>query len=232
MADLPRKIKYVPELFDYIDGMKTRKERIETIRQFVARGDAQVTALRGVVRFTYHPEVIMQLPEGAPPYKEQKYTDYNHAAMPLVSVLRKRVQYFTPISPMFIKDDERLGNESGMKRERVFIQTLEGMFEEDAKLLIQIKDKKLTGWKNINENLFREALPSWFDWEQTEESKSEPEPVKEEEPESETPTKPAPKRRGRPKGSKNKSTAAKKSTESASSTPKRRGRPPKKKPEE
>lgn len=232
---LPRKIHYVPELFDHLDTLKTKKQRIDAIRAFVARNNPQVIALRGVVRYTYHPDIVMSLPEGEPPYKDPKYTDYSHAPMPLVSALKKRAPRFIPLSNMFIPDDERFGKQKAMKRERVFIQTLESLFEEDAKLFVQVKDKKLSGWKSVNESLFRDALPNWFDWETTNTSTSTTKvnetKEKKDTASSPTETETAPKKRGPGRPRKN-STESKKSTTKSTSTGRKRGRPPKKKPED
>ena len=50
-----------------------------------------------------------------------------------------------------------------MKRENMFIETLEALSDEEAKLLLHIKDKALNKvYKGLTENLVKEAF-NWDD---------------------------------------------------------------------
>jgi hypothetical protein len=52
-------------------------------------------------------------------------------------------------------------NVNAIKREKIFIEILESVSPEEAKLILQIKDKKLS-YKGFSRKLVEEALPEVF----------------------------------------------------------------------
>lgn len=101
--------------------------------------------LKTVLKYTFHKNIMFELPKGAPPYKEMETPEnWGHNRLP--RELRK-FQYFitgTTLNPI--------------KREAMFIEVLESVSPEEAKLVLMMKEKKLT-YKGINRKLIEEALP-------------------------------------------------------------------------
>jgi hypothetical protein len=53
-------------------------------------------------------------------------------------------------------------NLTKVRKERIFIEMLESISADEAKLAIMIKDKKLTGYKGITRKVVEDALPELF----------------------------------------------------------------------
>lgn len=146
----PRDKIFVPELFDELVKLKNRKERIDLLRQYYEKDEYHKQLIIDTTQCLYHPAVLMELPDGVPPFKTE-YIDYNMAPNQLGQTY-KRVKYFVRGHSEFIQNK--------LKREVVYIQQLEGMYKDDAELFLMVKDKKLTGrWKILDEVLFRSAFP-------------------------------------------------------------------------
>ena len=105
-------------------------------------------SLKDVVGFCYDPRVKWALPEGEPPYTPtEKEED-------LQGVL------YSEIKKIYIfLDCPRAEGISMMKREQQFIQLLESVDPDDAKLLIGMKDRRLP-YKGITYKLIKKAFPS------------------------------------------------------------------------
>ena len=191
---LPKQIKYFTQLLDYlVDEVESREDRIELVRQFWRKSAQNERIIRGVMECLFLPSIEFDLPDGLP--KNMKRTIFNDHTVAPMSFLGaiKRVPYFIPHE----KNGKFLKNK--VKRESIYVQTIEGMYTKDAELFVMMKDKDITGpWEVLDETFWREAFSGVL-------------PVEEEEEEA---PKVAPKKRGRPKGSKNKpkttTTAAKK----------------------
>ena len=112
----------------------------------------QIANLRKEVKvlmwYTFRRDVTFDLPEGLPPYKEME-VPANMGLNRLPSEIRK-LEYLLPSS-----------NLNRIRKERMFIEILEAVSPEEAKLVIQVKDKKLP-YKGINRKLVEEALPEVF----------------------------------------------------------------------
>jgi len=101
--------------------------------------------LKTVLKYTFHKNIQFELPKGAPPYKEMETpANWGHNRLP--RELRK-FQYFITGN-----------NLNPIKREAMFIEVLESVSPEEAKLVLMMKDKKLT-YKGITRKLIEEALP-------------------------------------------------------------------------
>ena len=81
-----------------------------------------------------HPNVVWYLPEDAPPYKPAADNAEQEQAYVLYTEARKLIYFYnTP-------DGASL---SAARREYLFVQMLEMVCAEDAKLLLRVKDKAL-----------------------------------------------------------------------------------------
>lgn len=88
--------------------------------------------LRYILELAFHPNVGWNLPEGAPPYKPSEVLD-----------TEGRLYHDSRTLPMYLTGN-RL-DLTQVKREMLFIGLLESVYPADAKLLIDVKDKKVKG---------------------------------------------------------------------------------------
>jgi hypothetical protein len=107
-------------------------------------------ALRDVLRAAYDDSIVFTLPEGAPPYENKLSTDGNAAAT--LHSLTTRFTYFVKGG----KGDKI----PAIKRERIFLEIVEGVHPKEAELVIAMKDKKMASrYKGITKELVKEVWP-------------------------------------------------------------------------
>lgn len=110
--------------------------------------DYNSLALRDVLKLNFDDNIISLLPEGVPPYKNE---DINLESIP--SSLHKRSAEFV----YFVKGGRDIKQ---FKREKLFIDILETIHPEEAKVLIAAKDKELEKmYKGLTKELVKEAFP-------------------------------------------------------------------------
>lgn len=135
--------KLVSELLDDVDKAKSREEKINLLRQY-DRPDF-IT----ILRINYDPNLVMDLPEGEPPYKKELDVPLGMSHTNLFKEVRK----------FYIWLDANT-NLPKLKKESLFINLLEGIHWTEAEVLVLAKDRKLTKkYKTIKEDLIREAFP-------------------------------------------------------------------------
>lgn len=131
------------ELFDKVEKAKTRKEKLDILKQ------NEMPVVRGILKINFHPEVFMDLPEGDPPYRKEEGKPLGYQETNLVTEYRRFYIWLDPRQ-----------NLSRVRKEKLFIEMLEGLHVSEAELICLAKDKKLqTKWKSIKEDLVREAFP-------------------------------------------------------------------------
>ena len=102
-----------------------------------------------LLKFNFADWVWLDLPEGTPPYKELNGGP-DLAYEKLVSQRTSRM-----FSIWMNKEVKQI------KRESLFIEYLESLYAEEAKLLVAIKDKKVSEmFPNITRELFDAAFPN------------------------------------------------------------------------
>ena len=133
----------IAESLARIDKIVGRQERIDALRQDHSIG------MENIVDLCFNENITWLLPEGAPTYKKQvKEMDLQHV---LYSQIRKL--------GIFINT----GNYDKMnplKREVQFIDFLESIDTDDAKLILHIKDKRKLPYSRITRKLFEDAWPA------------------------------------------------------------------------
>ena len=132
----------IAEILDRISKLKTKEEKITALRR-----DHNIV-LENIIDLCYNPRLKFVLPTGEPPYKPQPKEADCQAT--LYANLRK-FGVFLETGPY--------PNMRPYKRESQFVQFLESLDPDDAKLVIAIKDKKLP-YKGMNRKLFEEAWPA------------------------------------------------------------------------
>lgn len=133
----------VYEMLEIVDKESNKAKKIAKLREF-----SNTKALMVLLDFALDSGWKWLLPEGNPPYSPSaKEADLQHV---LKSDYR-RLQYFvnTPQGKVM----------KPLRRETMFVEMLEAVDYNDAKLLIAAKDKKLP-FKSITKKLVMEAFPN------------------------------------------------------------------------
>ena len=129
------------EVLTKVNNAKDKPKKIEVLKS----NDS--VPLRQILKGAFDPKIIWELPEGTPPYKEndapagtEHTTLYQEA---------RRLHYFVKGANVLTKS----------KREMMFIQMLEGLQADEAKLLIAVKEKELNKvYKGLTDAVVKEAF--------------------------------------------------------------------------
>lgn len=110
-------------------------------------------ALKAVLGFCFDPKIKWLLPEGDPPFEpNKKSTDSQNV---LLADHRKLHIFVESVEYRDLRD---------IKREQLFIQFLEELDPDDARLMLSIKNKKMP-YKGITAALVKDAFPNLAkDW--------------------------------------------------------------------
>ncbi len=134
--------KSVSWILDFTSKLPNEEEKIKCLR---ANDNA---ALRTILKYAYDPNIKWALPEGDPPYKP---CEYPHQENMLYQEIRRLYLFLEGGNP----------NLKQLKRESMFIEVLQSVDPEDAKLLLAIKDKKLP-YKGLNSKIVEKAYPGIY----------------------------------------------------------------------
>jgi len=150
----PRSRVYLPEMLKHVSKLKSEDEKVQALRSYANKDAEHMTGMKDLMQCLFHPAVVYDLPEGDPPFKVD-YIDYDMAPLTLAKALKKS-KYFVKGTESFVQNP--------VKREQIFMQTLESLFIEDAKLFLMVKDKKIDQrvYKGVTEDLFRAAFAGWL----------------------------------------------------------------------
>ena len=113
----------ISQILNHAGSLETKKEQVEYLQKNYHPG------LVNFCRFA-DPSLKWLVPEGAPPYKVSEYDE------PSVLYTEARRLY------IFVEGGPKL---TSLRREQLFIELLETLDKDDAKLLIDLKDGKLPG---------------------------------------------------------------------------------------
>lgn len=132
----------ISEVLQKAHNAKTKAEKIAILKE----NDSQ--ALRSIFIINYDESVVCLLPEGAPPYTPNEapagteHTKLEHEARLLFH---------------FFKGGSNI---PALKRETMFVQMLEGLHPDEAKVVIAAKDKKLNKRYKVTKACVSEAFPT------------------------------------------------------------------------
>ena len=133
---------FLNEILDYVENQRTKAKKVQALQEY--RDDS----LTAILIWNFDDRVQSAIPEGVVPYKENEVpvgTDHT-------SLRREWKNLYH-----FIKG----GNDelSSLRRETMFIQMLEGLHPEEAKIICLVNDKNLTEKYKVTRELVEEALP-------------------------------------------------------------------------
>ena len=133
---------FVHEVLDLVDSQRTKAKKIQILQEYTD------DALKAILIWNFDPTAISVIPTGPVPYKENEVpvgTDHT-------SLRREWKNLYH-----FLKG----GNDtlSTMRRETMFIQMLEGLHPEEAKIICLVKDKDLESRYKITYEIVQQAYP-------------------------------------------------------------------------
>lgn len=131
------------EELEQVAKQKTKKDKIATLQKFAGSN----IAIPIILDLTFNPSWKWLLPEGDPPYNPST------PEQDLQAVLKKdsrKLMYFI---------NTKEGNSlKPLRRETMYIEFLESVDPDDAKLLLSIKNGKLP-FNGFTKKLVKEAFP-------------------------------------------------------------------------
>tara|TARA_B100000287_G_scaffold320186_1_gene304056 strand:- start:880 stop:1368 length:489 start_codon:yes stop_codon:yes gene_type:complete len=133
---------FAHEVLELVSKQRTKAKKIEILKEY------ESDALKSILIWNFDQTVISMIPEGAVPYKKNEVpvgTDHT-------SLRREWKNLYH-----FVKG----GNDkiSGIRRETMFIQMLEGLHPEEAEIICLVKDKMLEDKYNITYDIVQKAYP-------------------------------------------------------------------------
>ena len=133
---------FVHEILELVDKQRSKAKKIETLREYAD------DALKAILIWNFDPTAISVIPSGPVPYKENEVpvgTDHT-------SLRREWKNLYH-----FVKGgNDRL---SAIRRETMFVQMLEGLHPEEAKIICLVKDKDLESRYKITYDMVQQAYP-------------------------------------------------------------------------
>jgi hypothetical protein len=130
------------EILEQTSKQKTEKQKVEYLLNF-----ADNATLQTILAGAFYSGVKWNLPPGEPPYKPCDPVN----AESFLYQEAKRLYIFCEGGPQM----------SNLKRETLFIEFLESVHPEDAKVILAMKEKKLP--YGITRTLVKEAFPGLVD---------------------------------------------------------------------
>ena len=134
--------KAISWILDFTSKLPNDEEKVKCLKA------NENSALLTVLKFCYDPNIKWALPEGEPPYKPCEYPNVDNM---LYSEARRLYLFVEGGNP----------NLKPLKRESMFIDLLQSITPDDAKLLLSIKDKKLP-YPGLNSKIVLKAFPNLF----------------------------------------------------------------------
>ena len=133
----------VSEILDQVDGLKTKQEKIDLLKRY------ENPAIRLVLRINFDPNLNMGLPEGEPPYKKELDKPIGYHETNLIKELRRFYIWLDPKTQL-----------PKVRKEKLFIEMLEGLHHTEAEVLCLAKDRKLQKkYKSVKADIVRESYP-------------------------------------------------------------------------
>ena len=133
---------FVHEILELVSKQRSRAKKVEILQKY------EDLSLKTLFIWNFDDTVISVVPEGEVPYKENEVpigTDHTS--------LRREYKHLYN----FVKG----GNDglSSLRRETMFIQMLEGLHPEEAKILCLVEDKRLQTKYKLTYDVVAEAYP-------------------------------------------------------------------------
>ena len=132
----------ISEIFTKINNAKDKPKKVEVLKQYDTPG------MRMILKGAFDPKIEWDLPPGTPPYiANEAPAGTEHT---FLEVEARRLYNFA-----------KGGNDqlNKIRKETLFIQMLEGLHADEAKVLIDVKNKSLNKtYKGLKSEMVKEAF--------------------------------------------------------------------------
>ena len=136
----------ISEIFTKINNAKDKPKKIEILKQ------NDKPALRQILKGAFDPKIEWELPEGIPPYIENDVPAGTEHTL-LITEAKKLWH--------FVRGADKATNK--LQKETMFIQMLEGLHKDEAKVLLDMKNNTLNKtYKGLTADMVKEAF-GWND---------------------------------------------------------------------
>ena len=136
----------IAEVLTKVNNAKTKDKKIAILKE----NDSQ--ALRAIIKSSFDPNIKWDMPEGQVPYKPNEVPEGTEHTK-LYAEYKKLYRFCKGGDPKL----------QSMRREQLFVQMLEGLPKDEAKGLIQAKDKILhRTYKGLSDAVVKAAF-GWND---------------------------------------------------------------------
>ena len=146
MARKLSKDALLTEILQKVSSAKTKKEKVDLLQQYNSQG------LRSLLIINFDDSLEFLLPEGEVPFTP------NDA--PAGTEHTRLVHEFKGLYRFFKGCDASI---KGMRREQLFVQLLEGLHADEAKMLVSACNKDLQSKYRITKAVVAEAFPQ-IEW--------------------------------------------------------------------
>lgn len=132
----------VAETLERISKLKAKADRINELSKYNDN-----FPIKAIVDMVFNPKIEFLLPESDPPFKLLEKE--NDAQNVLKREVRKMIYFINTPQGQNLRP---------FKREQIFIEMLESLDPDDAKLVLSVKNKKLP-YKGITKDVVAKAFP-------------------------------------------------------------------------
>ena len=140
------RVTLMSEIFLKINNAKDKPKKIEILKQYESK------PLKMILKGAFDPKIEWDLPEGTPPYIENDVPAGTEHT--LLQNEAKRLWHF-------VKGADPATNK--LQKETMFIQMLEGLHKDEAKVLLDVKNNTLNKtYKGLTGDMVKEAF-GWTD---------------------------------------------------------------------
>ena len=134
--------KSISWILDFTSKLPNDEEKIKCLRA------NDNSAIRTILNIALNPAIVWALPEGSPPYTP---CEHPHQENMLYSEIRRLYLFIEGGNP----------NLKPLRREVMFIELLQSIDPQDAKLLLAAKEKTLP-YPGLDDRIVRLAYPGIF----------------------------------------------------------------------
>lgn len=155
----PDAIVSLHDVFVELKESETLEQRADLLNLFHDSNDNNRHLIQSYVECLYHPMIVLDLPDEIPPYRvnENQYEDYLSFKL---SKAFKRIPHFVKGHSDYI--------ENTLKRETIFVKTLEELHKDEAELFVTLLFRKVDSKKypGLTDELllstFKQYLPEGY----------------------------------------------------------------------
>ena len=145
----PPRYLYPHEVFGALDKIDSFHARVAFLQA------KQSFSIRTILQCAFTPSIVLDLPEGAPPF--------NRDVLPVGNSLGRVDKAVKVLGKLVARNGVPSVGLGRMKKETLFIQLLESIYEKDADVIIAMKDKQLTKmFPSLDHTLAKAAFPNLF----------------------------------------------------------------------